>query len=63
MSENSTLPQPDRALERLDRLVGTCSMEGSFVGSDEATIHGETTFSWLPGGSPEALVTAPTTST
>jgi Protein of unknown function (DUF1579) len=50
MSENSTLPQPVRALEPLDRLVGTWSMEGGFVGSDETTIHGQTTFSRLPGG-------------
>jgi hypothetical protein len=28
------LPQPDPALERLDRLVGRSSMEGHFVGSD-----------------------------
>jgi hypothetical protein len=52
MSEKSTLPQPDRALERVDRLVGTWSMEGSFVGSDEATIHGETTFSCCPAARP-----------
>jgi len=50
VSENSTFPQPDAALERLDRLVGTWSMEGSVVGSDETTIRGETKFSWLPGG-------------
>jgi hypothetical protein len=49
MSEPAT-PQPDPALKRLDRLVGRWSMEGHLVGSDEKTITGETTFSWLPGG-------------
>ena len=50
MSENPSLPQPDPALKRLDRLVGTWSMEGNLVGSDEKNIKGETTFRWLPGG-------------
>jgi hypothetical protein len=50
MSENSDLPQPDPALRRLDRLVGSWTMEGNLVGSDEKNIRGETTFRWLPGG-------------
>ena len=50
MSDNPSLPQPDPELHRLDRLVGTWSMEGHLVGSDETTIRGETTFRWLPGG-------------
>jgi hypothetical protein len=50
MSENPELPQPDPALGRLDRLVGTWTMEGNLVGSDEKNIRGETTFRWLPGG-------------
>lgn len=50
MSENPDLPRPDPALKRLDRPVGTWSMEGSLVGSDEKNITGETTFRWLPGG-------------
>ncbi|MPZ95177.1 MAG: DUF1579 domain-containing protein [Propionibacteriales bacterium] len=41
---------PDPALKQLDRFVGSWSMEGSLVGSDEKTIKGETTFRWLPGG-------------
>ncbi len=45
------LPTPDPALERLDRFVGTWSMEGHLVGSDDIVIKGETTFRWLPGGS------------
>jgi Protein of unknown function (DUF1579) len=51
-SEQNTpnLPQPDPALGRLDRLVGTWTMEGNLVGSDEHNIRGETTFRWLPGG-------------
>jgi hypothetical protein len=51
VSENSALPQPNPALERLDRLVGTWTMEGRLVGSDETTIKGDTTFSWLAGAS------------
>ena len=43
-------PAPDPALKQLDRFVGTWSMEGHLVGSDEITIKGETTFRWLPGG-------------
>jgi Protein of unknown function (DUF1579) len=44
------LPTPDPALKRLDRYVGTWSMEGHLPGSDEIMIKGETTFRWLPGG-------------
>jgi hypothetical protein len=50
MSDNPNLPQPDPALRRLDRLVGTWTMEGNLVGSDEHNIRGQTTFRWLPGG-------------
>jgi Protein of unknown function (DUF1579) len=50
MAESPNLPEPDPALRRLDRLVGTWSMEGNLVGSDEKNISGETTFRWLPGG-------------
>ena len=50
MSETPGPPQPDPALRRLDRLVGTWSMEGNLVDSDEKNITGETTFRWLPGG-------------
>jgi hypothetical protein len=50
MSENPSLPQPDPELKRLDRFVGTWSMEGNLVDSDEKNIKGETTFRWLPGG-------------
>jgi Protein of unknown function (DUF1579) len=37
-------------LKRLDRLVGSWTMEGNLLGSDEKNIKGETTFRWLPGG-------------
>jgi hypothetical protein len=37
-------------MRRLDRLVGTWTMEGNLVGADDKTIKGETTFRWLPGG-------------
>jgi hypothetical protein len=44
------LPTPDPALRRLDRLVGTWSMEGHLIGSDDITVTGRTTFRWRPGG-------------
>jgi hypothetical protein len=44
------LPTPDPALRRLDRFVGTWSMEGHLVGSDDTTITGRATYRWLPGG-------------
>jgi hypothetical protein len=44
------LPTPDPALRKLDRFVGTWSMEGHLVDSDEITVTGRTTFSWIPGG-------------
>jgi hypothetical protein len=52
MSDNTypQMPQPDPALQRLDRLIGTWSMEGHVVGSEENNIKGQTTFRWLPGG-------------
>jgi hypothetical protein len=56
MAENSNdmqdqdVPQPDPALQRLDRLVGTWSMKGRPLGADKDTITGTTTFKWLPGG-------------
>jgi len=42
-------PRPAAAspeLRRLDRFVGSLSMEGNVVGSDEKNINGETTFHW-----------------
>jgi hypothetical protein len=51
MPGNPNLPQPDPELKRLDRFVGRCTMEGHLLGSDETSIKGETTFSWLPGSS------------
>lgn len=44
------LPVPDPALRRLDRLVGTWTMDGHLVGSDDTTIRGQATYRWLPGG-------------
>jgi hypothetical protein len=51
MPENPYLPQPDAELERLDRFVGSWTMEGHLLGSDETSIKGETTSRWLPGSS------------
>ncbi|HEV7764637.1 MAG TPA: DUF1579 family protein [Thermoanaerobaculia bacterium] len=41
------IPTPDQALQRLERLVGTWSMKGRPIGSDEESITGTTTFQWL----------------
>jgi hypothetical protein len=49
-SDAQTQPSPDPALERLDRLVGTWTLKGHLVGSDEENIVGEITFHWLEGG-------------
>jgi hypothetical protein len=45
------LPTPDPALRALDRFVGTWSMEGHLVGSDDITIKGQTTSAGDPGAS------------
>jgi Protein of unknown function (DUF1579) len=49
-SQSQQQPQPDPALKRLDRLVGTWSMKGHLIGSDEENIIGQATFQWLEGG-------------
>jgi len=46
----SQMPTPDPALKRLDRFVGTWSMEGNLVGSSEKNIKGRAGYRWLPGG-------------
>ena len=43
-------PKPDPVLKRLDRFVGTWSMEGHLVGSSENNIKGRASYRWLPGG-------------
>jgi hypothetical protein len=53
MAENERMqavPQPDPSLKRLDRLVGTWSMKGHLIDSDEANILGESSYQWLEGG-------------
>jgi hypothetical protein len=50
MTDTPQLPQPDPALKRLDRFVGSWTMEGNLIGSDEKTIKGEASYRWLPGG-------------
>lgn len=45
-----TQPTPNPALRRLDRLVGSWTMAGHLVGSDEQSIKGTATYRWLPGG-------------
>jgi hypothetical protein len=43
-------PTPDPALRALDPFVGTWSMKGHLLGSDEETILGRATYRWLEGG-------------
>jgi hypothetical protein len=53
MAENEpteAVPQPDPMLRRLDRLVGTWSMKGHLIDSDEENILGESSYQWLEGG-------------
>lgn len=54
MSTNETRPAfataPDPALRRLDRLVGTWTLVGRSLGSDEDDISGRLTMEWMPGG-------------
>jgi len=45
------IPQPNPALKRLDRLVGTWKMKGHAIGSNEENVVGTTTFKWLRGES------------
>jgi hypothetical protein len=44
------MPAPDPALKRLDRFVGTWSLEGHLVGSSENTITGQASYRWLASG-------------
>ncbi len=56
MSDNNNnnqamqMPAPDPALKRLDKLVGSWTMKGRTLDSNEDNISGRTTFEWLPGG-------------
>jgi hypothetical protein len=43
-------PQPDPALKRLEKLVGTWKLTGRTLSSNEDNITGWTTFEWMPGG-------------
>ena len=44
------LPQPDPALRRLDRFIGTWEMKGRTLGAEVDNVSGRATFEWLPGG-------------
>ncbi len=44
-------PKPDPALKRLDRFVGTWSMEGHLVGSSENNIKARPTTGGCPAAS------------
>ncbi len=49
-SAQSQLPQPDPALKRLDKLIGSWALKGHLVNSDKDNIVGTATFKWLAGG-------------
>ena len=44
------LPAPNPALRALDRFVGTWSLKGRLLGSDDENIVGRATYQWLEGG-------------
>src|SRR5262245_24811238 len=48
--QDAQAPIPNPALRRLDHLVGTWTLTGHLVGSDEESISGEISFRWLEGG-------------
>jgi Protein of unknown function (DUF1579) len=43
-------PVPDPALKGFDPFIGSWSMKGHLIGSDEENIVGQSTYRWLPGG-------------
>jgi hypothetical protein len=43
-------PQPDPALRRLDKFIGSWTMRGHLIGSDDDNIVGHATYQWLEGG-------------
>lgn len=45
-----SIPTPHPSLKELQPLIGIWLLRGYLTGSDEATISGRTSFSWLPGG-------------
>jgi Protein of unknown function (DUF1579) len=49
-NEQTQRPQPDPALTTLEPFVGTWSMKGHLLESDEENIIGDAVFEWLPGG-------------
>lgn len=44
------MPTPDPMLKRLGKLVGTWTMRGRTLDSEEDNVFGQNTFKWLPGG-------------
>jgi hypothetical protein len=44
------MPQPDRALKRLEPLVGNWNIKGRTLDSAVDNVSARTTFEWLPGG-------------
>jgi hypothetical protein len=44
------MPAPDPMLKRLDILVGSWTLKGHTLDSEEDNIFGKATFEWLPGG-------------
>jgi Protein of unknown function (DUF1579) len=48
-TQAAPMPEPDPALKRLERLVGTWEFTGRTVGSEVDNVFGRNTFEWLPG--------------
>jgi hypothetical protein len=44
------MPGPDPELKRLERFLGSWTLHGRTLDSDEDNVSGTTTFEWLPGG-------------
>lgn len=45
--QDQNIPKPDKALQRLQRLVGAWKLTGRPLGAHRDTITGKTTFKWL----------------
>lgn len=48
--QNPGMPTPHPMLKALDKFVGTWSMSGNLVGSDDEILKGEASYEWLEGG-------------
>ena len=49
-AQPTQMSTPDPALKRLEKLVGTWSIKGRTLDSQDDNISGQVTIEWLPGG-------------